>query len=70
MTIQTAVDGIGVAIGHTAFVQDDIAKGRLVAPFDVTLPEDAGYYFVTPHEKATMPKVTAFRDWLIETMRP
>lgn len=69
MTIQAAVDGIGVAIGHTAFVQDDIAKGRLVAPFDVTLPEDAGYYFVTPHEKAALPKVTAFRDWLIAAMR-
>lgn len=69
MTVQAAVDGIGVAIGHTAYVQDDIAKGRLVAPFDMTLPEDAGYYFVAPHDKANLPKVTAFRDWLLAEMR-
>ena len=65
MTIQAAIDGIGVAIGHTSFVQDDIAKGRLVAPFDMTLPQDAGYYFVAPQDKAMSPKIVAFREWLL-----
>ncbi|MGY3404476.1 LysR family glycine cleavage system transcriptional activator [Bradyrhizobium sp. GM5.1] len=32
MTIQAAIDGIGVAMGRTSYVQDDIAKGRLVVP--------------------------------------
>ncbi len=65
MTLQAAIDGLGVAIGHTAYVADDIAKGRLVAPFEVTLPADAGYYFVTPQEKTETPKIAAFRAWLI-----
>lgn len=65
MTVQAAIDGIGVAIGHTSFVQDDIAKGRLVAPFDMTLPQDAGYYFVAPQDKAASPKIVAFREWLL-----
>lgn len=69
MTVQAAVDGIGVAIGHTAFVQDDIAKGRLVAPFDITLPEDAGYYFVAPQQNTKVPKIAAFRDWLMKTVK-
>ena len=60
---------IGVAIGHTSFVQDDIAKGRLVAPFDMTLPAEAGYYFVAPPDKIAAPKVDAFRAWLIRTSR-
>jgi LysR family glycine cleavage system transcriptional activator len=64
MTVQAAIDGIGIAIGHTSFVQDDIAKGNLVAPFDVALPQDAGYYFVVPEENAKLPKIVAFRDWL------
>ncbi len=64
MTVQAAIDGIGIAIGHTSFVQDDIAKGRLVAPFDVTLPQDAGYYFVAPEENAKLPKIVAFGEWL------
>ncbi len=69
MTVQAAVDGIGVAIGHTAFVEDDIGNGRLVAPFDMILPEEAGYYFVTPQENARVPKIAAFREWLTATMK-
>ncbi|HEX7792027.1 MAG TPA: transcriptional regulator GcvA [Afipia sp.] len=67
MTLQAAIDGQGIAIGHTSFVQDDIVKGRLVAPFDVTLPAEAGYYFITPDDKKVTPKIEAFRAWLIAT---
>ena len=67
MTIQAAIDGIGVAMGQTAYVADDIAKGRLVVPFDITMPADAGFYIVAPQGKATTPKINAFRDWLIAT---
>lgn len=64
MTVQAAIDGLGVAIGHTAYVADDIAKGRLVVPFDVTLPADAGFYLVAPQDRASAPKLDAFRSWL------
>src|SRR5205807_1568087 len=30
MTVQAAIDGIGVAIGRTSYVEADVAKGRLV----------------------------------------
>jgi LysR family glycine cleavage system transcriptional activator len=68
MTVQAAIDGLGVAMGHTAYVADDIAQGRLVVPFDITMPS-AGYYFVTPQDKVMTPAISAFRDWLIETSR-
>src|SRR5258707_6848001 len=29
MTVQAAIDGLGVAMGRTAYVQEDIARGRL-----------------------------------------
>src|SRR6185312_549357 len=32
MTVQAAIDGIGVAMGRTSYVEADIAKGRLVVP--------------------------------------
>ena len=48
MTVQAAIDGIGVAMGRTSYVQDDIAKGRLVVPFKIALPADAGFYLVSP----------------------
>lgn len=68
MTVQAAIDGLGVAMGHTAYVADDIAKGRLVVPFNITMPS-AGYYFVTPQDKVITPAIGAFRDWLIETAK-
>ncbi len=67
MTIQAAIDGVGVAMGQTAYVADDIAKGRLVVPFDIAMPADAGFYIVAPQGKATMPKINAFRDWILTT---
>lgn len=65
MTIQAAIDGIGVAMGRTSYVQDDIAKGRLVVPFKIALPADAGFYLVAPEGHREAPKLAAFRQWLI-----
>jgi LysR family glycine cleavage system transcriptional activator len=65
MTVQAAIDGIGVALGRTSYVEADIAKGRLVVPFKIALPTDAGFYLVSPQERADPPKLKAFRQWLI-----
>jgi len=65
MTIQAAIDGIGVAMGRTSYVQDDIAKGRLVVPFKIALPADAGFYLVAPEGRREPPKLAAFREWMI-----
>src|SRR5882757_808478 len=64
VTIQAAIDGIGVAMGRTSYVKDDIAKGRLVVPFTIALPADAGFYLVSPQGRADSPKLAAFRSWL------
>ena len=64
MTIQAAIDGFGVALGRRSYVQDDVAKGRLVVPFKMTLPVDAGFYLVSPEGRADPPKLRAFRQWL------
>src|SRR6266487_2854228 len=64
MTVQAAIDGIGVAMGRTSYVEADIAKGRLVVPFKFALPADAGFYLVSPEAKADTPKLSAFRQWL------
>ena len=69
MTVQAAIDGIGVAMGRTSYVQDDIAKGRLVVPFKIALPVDAGFYLVSPEGAAEPPKLRAFRQWLIASAK-
>lgn len=70
MAIQAAVEGLGVALGRVHLVEADIAAGRLVAPFDTVLPQDAGYYVVTPEATADAPKIALFRDWLIASAAP
>ena len=69
MTVQAAIDGIGVAMGRTSYVRDDIAKGHLVTPFDFVLPDDAGFYLVSPRARADSPKLSAFREWLVAAVR-
>ena len=64
LAVQAAIDGAGVAMGRTSYVEADIAKGRLVVPFKITLPADAGFYLVSPEAKADPPKLKAFRQWL------
>lgn len=65
MTVQAAIDGLGVAIGRTAYVETDVAQGRLVVPFDIALPDEWGFYLVSPPASAESPKLTAFRQWLL-----
>jgi LysR family glycine cleavage system transcriptional activator len=64
LTIQAALDGLGVAMGPTALVADDVAAGRLVTPFpDVTLPT-RGYHAYLPEGRAGDHAATAFCNWL------
>ena len=69
MTVQAAIDGLGVAMGRTAYVQEDIAKGRLVVPFNIAFPVDAGFYLVSPAGRTDSPKLAAFRQWLLASVQ-
>ncbi len=69
MAIEAAIEGLGVALGRSPLVEGDIAAGRLVVPFDVAIPAEAGFYVVAPVETADIAKIAAFRDWLIASVR-
>ena len=65
MVLQAAIDGLGVALGRSVLVADDLAAGRLVKPFDLELPTQAAYYLVCLEGTQDRPKVKAFRDWVM-----
>lgn len=67
LVIQAAVEGQGIALGRSALAASDLAQGRLVKPFEVTLPATFAYYVVFPPAAGEQPKVTAFVDWLLAT---
>jgi LysR family transcriptional regulator, glycine cleavage system transcriptional activator len=63
--IQAAIDGQGVALGSSTFVEDHLESGRLIKPFDLVLKNDFSYYVVCPESKLANPAVRAFKDWLM-----
>lgn len=66
MAIQAAVEGHGIALVSDVLAADDLTAGRLVRPFELSVSVDFGYYVVCPPEKAEIPKVRLFCDWLCE----
>jgi len=67
--IQAAIRGEGVVLGRSALVADDLAAGRLVRPFELSLPAGLAYYVVCPPRALKRPNVKAFRDWLTAEAR-
>ncbi|HVE06484.1 MAG TPA: LysR substrate-binding domain-containing protein [Paraburkholderia sp.] len=65
-SLAAAVDGVGLAIGRTPLVDADLASGKLVRPFDVSVPSSSAYFITSPHDKAKSKKVELFRDWALE----
>jgi LysR family transcriptional regulator, glycine cleavage system transcriptional activator len=64
LTIQAAIDGLGVAMGPTALVADDVAAGRLIAPFpDVSLPARSYFAYVPAGGESGSP-TAVFCEWL------
>jgi LysR family transcriptional regulator, glycine cleavage system transcriptional activator len=65
MAIEAAIRGEGIALGRSALVGDDIAAGRLVAPFpEIRLKVERGYDLVYRNGNRDHPKVRALREWL------
>ena len=67
--LEAAVDGLGVVLGIKELAAHDLAAGRLVAPFELSLAMDAAYYLVSAEANAERPKVATFRNWLLEEAR-
>jgi len=64
LTLQAALDGLGVAMGPTALIADDLAAGRLVVPFDGPALPARNYHAYVPDARAGDPTVNAFCAWL------
>ena len=63
--LQAAVDGLGVAMGIRPYIDDDLAAGRLVAPFALTVPKGMRWYLVYRSFRTGQRDFAAFRRWII-----
>lgn len=65
LQIQAAIEGQGIALGWTPYVNELLALGKLVRPIEtVVRPKDA-YYLVTPL-RGENPNSAAFSRWIRE----
>lgn len=69
MLIQAAIGGQGVALARGALASDALSDGRLLRPFELSLPSEYAYYLVCPEALANRPKTVAFREWVLEAAR-
>ncbi len=69
LLLQAAAAGMGVALGRSALIADDLAAGRLIAPFELKLEADFAYHLVARPGTENLPKIKAFRDWLTAEAR-
>lgn len=64
LVIGAAIDGLGVALAKKHWVVDDIAAGRLVRPFEGSMPVEFAYHLLVPEERLQEPRVAAFLTWM------
>lgn len=65
LLIDAAIDGQGIALARTALATADLINGRLVRLFQTALPLRSTYWIVCPKATSALPKIVAFRDWLL-----
>ena len=63
-----ALAGQGVAILDHIFFSEDLASGRLIAPFNKYCTDDIGVWLVHPKNRRNTPKIKAFREWIIQAV--
>jgi LysR family glycine cleavage system transcriptional activator len=63
--LQAASDGLGIAMGIRPYIDDDLAAGRLVAPFAISVPKGMRWYLVYRSFQAEQRDFAAFRRWII-----
>jgi LysR family glycine cleavage system transcriptional activator len=69
LVIQAATAGLGVALVWRSLVDDDLRAGRLVHLLEQTMATRMAFHLVMPPNRLAVPKIAAFREWLLETAR-
>jgi LysR family glycine cleavage system transcriptional activator len=69
LSMQWALEGLGVALAHDTVANDLIAAGRLVRPLEYALPMKEAYYLISPEGSLINPAAKAFKGWLVQQLK-
>ncbi len=70
VSLEWAMQGLGVALAHETVANHLISTGRLVRPLDFSLPMKEAYYLIAPEGSHTNAAAQAFKGWLLREMNP
>ena len=68
--LQAAADGLGVAMGFRPYIDDDLAAGRLTAPFETSVPKGMHWYLLHRPQSLGDPTFDIFREWIRTVIQP
>lgn len=69
LALVAAADGLGIALASRPLVALEVAAGKLVVPFKVTIGSHFSYHLVIPETLRERSAVKAFREWLLNEAR-
>lgn len=69
LLVSAAVEGQGVALIASLLAERELQQGLLVKAFDLALPIDFAYYLVHTAARGELPRVKAFKKWIIQQMK-
>jgi len=64
--LRATLSGLGITIGDLFLVREELASGQLVVPFDLIVSANTGYSLLCRPGGYRDPKLSAFRDWLLD----
>ncbi|WP_119302624.1 LysR substrate-binding domain-containing protein [Dongia deserti] len=66
LVIESAINDGGVGMLDPRMYPEEMKSGRLVAPFQVSVKSGRSYFLVSRAEEIEIPRIAAFRQWVIE----
>ncbi len=70
ITASAAIAGLGGALLVKEFFEQEISDGRLFQPFDIEVDTESSYWLAFPEARRNVPKIKAFRDWILAEIGP
>jgi LysR family glycine cleavage system transcriptional activator len=66
MLLESAAQGMGVALGRGSLVEQDLASGRLVRVLPHAVDNEYAYYIAWRADNPKLQRIHALRDWLLD----
>ena len=70
ITASAAMSGLGAALLIPEFFELEVAAGRLIAPYETISEDGNAYWLAFPDGRRNVPKIKAFRDWIVGEIKP